>query len=184
MKRKVSKDSTYNVSKKACYGDQLFDEGNPWTNKKDDALLEGCLVYLMFYQSERQCYLRLLGRSPEAISSRLWKLAVRYRNLDYKPCCRTDRNGTQFTLRDLAIIEVATSPIGRKNMAYDVSYLSKLLGRKKKDLRAWMTKQMERVVIKFKDKKETEEEYEARMIHLLIAGSFKSMQTTSGISHD
>lgn len=134
-KRKVSKASVYNKKKERLL-EQMFNEGRPWTNEMNDELLDGYLLHEWFYQSKRDCFLSKCGRSVEAIQSQLWKLAVRYPRpgiLNYRPQNRLART-LQFkgivpklTYREMALLELATSPVGRANRACEASWLEVLL---------------------------------------------------------
>lgn len=129
-KRKVSKESVYN-KKVERLSAELYNEGKPWTNEMNDDLIEGYLSGLR-YRSKGKCLMTVCGRSEKGVENQLWKLFVRYPRegvFNYQPELRRVRTRLPFTVRDLAVVERATSPEGRKTLAWVSSYVGKILGR-------------------------------------------------------
>lgn len=140
--------SEYTNSRDRVMGKNV--DRRPWTNEETDTLLEGFLVhqwplYDPQKQSDRDTYVKALGRFFESVDCRLWKLFANYgttreNTCTYTPIKRTDRTGSPWTRNDLFVIAGAVAPSGMERWAHLPTYLSKILGRDEQDIRIWMTK--------------------------------------------
>lgn len=120
MKRKVSKNSTYNITTrrqaKEYAGGEYIHEGQEWNDKLLDELLEAFLVREEPWLGTGNCLARTCGRTIGAIKAALWKLAANYERKAferYTPRNRTRRDGQPFTLREKALLAIITGGEGR-----------------------------------------------------------------------
>lgn len=141
-KRKVSKGSVHNTLNKRRVRDYLDGgysaEGTDWTNRQLDELLDAFLAFeLPWVSKNKPCLLKVAKRTVGAIKVTLWKLAGRYHDrphiANYTPETRVRRTRSPLSERELALISLATNFSGISRLAYDVSWLSKILARNETD---------------------------------------------------
>jgi hypothetical protein len=174
-KRRVSQQSVYQTEIRGLQDRQgeFKKDKHPWTKENDDQLLEGFLVgvwYFTHHDPHRKTFHGQCGRTPKAVTTRLWKLAANYREAaDYTPAARTDRTGTPFTTRDFYLIEKALGEKGRTNGAHVPSHIALVLGRSETEVRGWLRNMVKkRPPLVTITTKETEDTRIAKIVHKML----------------
>lgn len=124
--RKRYDDRSEHGQERVRYLASLWAEGKPWTNHEINHAHECWLVRGLCYDSERDCFKTLFGRSPNAIRTRLWKSMSAYVDADGRPTVwsaylpeewRTWRGGQPWIAREIALVGKALGDEGRAHGA-------------------------------------------------------------------
>lgn len=120
----------------------MIHDKQPWNNHEANLALELHLANASFI-SERECFLKILGRSWAACDAFIWKMKVNYPRpavREYIAQDRTKRKGA-FSQKEKMFIVGACSPVGKEYNAFKVDRLATLLARPP----AKVDKQMEKM---------------------------------------
>lgn len=107
-----------------------------WTPEEDDELLELWLTLPQPRGRVRAIAARM-GRTEDAVKTRLWKVAERYRPgaADYAPGpARSDRRGAHWGYHDKAVLAQACNPEGRAHLAHSTAHLAAVLMRSPREV--------------------------------------------------